>query len=91
MKKAIKLLIISIFLILTFSCQKELEVTKIELRLEYVDFYTKEVYMKDTKTMIGRVIKYDENLFQMTFVQLLQLRGHPIFTFYECDGLLYHT
>ena len=91
MKKAIKLLIISIFLILTFSCQKELEVTKIELRLEYVDFYTKEVYMKDTKTMIGRVIKYDENLFQMTFVQLLQLRGHPIFTFYECDGILYHN
>ena len=91
MKKAIKLLIISIFLILTFSCQKELEVTKIELRLEYVDFYTKEVYMKDTKTMIGRVIKYDENLFQMTFVQLLQLRGYPIFTFYECEGLLYHN
>ena len=91
MKKAIKLLIISIFLILTFSCQKELEVTKLELRLEYIDFYTKEVYMKDVKTLQGRVICYDENLFQMTFVELLQLRGYPIFTFYECEGLLYHN
>ena len=91
MKLMSKLFTITIFSILLLSCQKELEVTKIELRLEYVDFYTKEVYMKDTKTMIGRVIKYDENLFQMTFVQLLQLRGHPVFTFYECDGLLYHT
>lgn len=91
MKPISKLLTITIISILLLSCQKELEVIKIKLRLEYIDFYTKEVYMKDTKTMIGRIIKYDENIFQMTFVQLLQLKGHPIFTFYECDGLLYHT
>lgn len=46
---------------------------------------------KKLKYLQGRVICYDENLFQMTFVELLQLRGYPIFTFYECEGLLYHN
>ena len=68
-----------------------IKVTKLELRLEYVEFETKTVFMSDMNNLTYREVHFDETLFQMTYVQLLQLRGHPIFTFYECDGLLYHT
>ena len=87
----LKTLFITLMAITLFSCQKTDEVTKLQLRLEYVEFETKTVLMSDVNNLTYREIHFDETLFQMTYVELLQLRGYPIFTFYECNGLLYHT
>lgn len=89
--KPLKTLFITLIAITLFSCQKCDEVNKVQLRLEYVEFETKTVLMSDVNNLTYREVHFDETLFQMTYVQLLQLRGRPIFTFYECDGLLYHT
>lgn len=83
-----------IFLVLSvlfYSCIRVEPVEKRYLIFLYVDEVERVVYMNDTSINEIVRIKYDAELFDMTFIEVCQIKGNPVFTFLYSDGCYYHN
>ena len=87
--KTIKFILL--FITLTFySCQKEFDIEKHELRLEFIDYIQKDLYFYDFQLDKDVELHYDYDLFQMDYIAMLQLKGNPTFTFWYDGECYYH-
>ena len=71
------------------SCQKEEPVEKHTLQLEYVDYSTREVLMYDETLHKDVEIYFDEDVFRMTFIEMLHVESGAEFTLYYSGGNYY--
>ena len=83
------LFIVSLCLFLLSSCQKEEPVEKHTLRLEYVDYSTREVLMYDETLSKDVEIYFDEDILKMTSIEMLHVASGAEFVFYYSGGNYY--
>lgn len=77
-----KILFILLLIILSSCTKQDDYIEKHELILIEVLYKTKQIVMYDTTSNNNKLIDYSYELFQMSLLQLCQIKGNPIFTFW---------
>lgn len=80
-----------IIIMLFISCAPDYPVERHELAYIYADASERVVYMNDLTMNQNVAVKYSYSLFQMDFMQLLQIKGSPRFMFLYSNGCYYHN
>ena len=76
-------------LIALSSCAPDYTVERHELMYMCADATERVVYMNDLTKGEIVAIKYSYTLFQIEFIELLQIKGSPKFTFLYSNGCYY--
>ena len=76
-------------LIALSSCAPDYPVERHELMYMCADAAERVVYMNDLTKGEIVAIKYSYTLFQIEFIELLQIKGSPKFTFLYSNGCYY--
>jgi hypothetical protein len=80
-----------VILIILSSCAPDYPVERHELAYIYADATERVVYMNDLTKGEIVAIKYSYTLFQIEFIELLQIKRSPKFTFLYSNGCYYHN
>ena len=80
-----------VILIILSSCAPDYPVERHELTYIYADASERVVYMNDLTIGERVAIKYSYTLFQIEFIELLQIKGSPAFTFLYANGCYYRN
>lgn len=80
-----------IIIMLFISCAPDYPVERHELMYMCADATERVVYMNDLTKGEIVAIKYSYTLFQIEFIELLQIKGSPKFTFLYSNGCYYHN
>lgn len=78
-------------LVILSSCAPDYPVERHELTYIYADASERVVYMNDLTKGEIVAIKYSYTLFQIEFIELLQIKGSPTFTFLYANGCYYRN
>ncbi len=65
------------------------DLEKHELEFIMVDYSRKEILMHDISDNSWVTIKYSYELFRMEWVQMCQIKGSPIYTFFKSNNNYY--
>ena len=80
-----------VILIILSSCAPDYPVERHELIYIHADATERVVYMNDLTKGEIVAIKYSYTLFQIEFIELLQIKGSPKFAFLYANGCYYHN
>ena len=80
-----------VMLVMLSSCAPDYPVERHELIYIHADVTERVVYMNDLTMNEIVAIKYSYTLFQIEFIELLQIKGSPRFTFLYSNGCYYHN
>ena len=80
-----------VILIILSSCAPDYPVERHELTYICADAAERVVYMNDLTKGEIVAIKYSYTLFQIEFIELLQIKGSPRFTFLYSNGCYYRN
>ena len=80
-----------IILVILSSCAPDYPVERHELTYIYADASERVVYMNDLTKGEIVAIKYSYTLFQIEFIELLQIKGSPKFAFLYANGCYYRN
>ena len=86
--KTILIFIFSLFL-LTSCIERDFDVERHDLMFLMVDLQKKIVLMYDINEQSYVNITYSYGLFQMEWIEVCQIKGSPIFTFYKSNNNYY--
>ena len=78
-----------VILVILSSCAPDYPVERHELMYIYADVTERVVYMNDLTIGEHVTIKYSYTLFQIEFIELLQIKGSPKFAFLYANGCYY--
>ena len=80
-----------VMLVILSSCAPDYPVERHELIYIHADATERVVYMNDLTKGEIVAIKYSYTLFQIEFIELLQIKGSPRFTFLYSNGCYYRN
>ena len=80
-----------VILIILSSCAPDYPVERHELIYSHADATERVVYMNDLTKGEIVAIKYSYTLFQIEFIELLQIKGSPKFAFLYANGCYYRN
>ena len=80
-----------VVLIILSSCAPDYPVERHELMYIHADVTERVVYMNDLTMNEIVAIKYSYTLFQIEFIELLQIKGSPRFAFLYANGCYYRN
>ena len=80
-----------VILIILSSCAPDYPVERHELIYSHADATERVVYMNDLTSGERAAIKYSYTLFQIEFIELLQIKGSPKFAFLYANGCYYRN
>ena len=80
-----------VILVMLSSCAPDYPVERHELMYMCADATERVVYMNDLTKGVIVAIKYSYTLFQIEFIELLQIKGSPRFTFLYSNGCYYRS